>query len=66
MLADNMQMADKGTHGHTQNAGTIMLELEVLVCERLDTVDGGTTSTIAFKKVATLYHEIFDLGKMQG
>lgn len=39
-----------------------MLQLEILITERLDTVDGSAPRAIAVKKVAALDHEVFNLG----
>lgn len=58
-------VVENGTYSHTQDASAIMLEVEVLVGERLDAIDGCAASTITLEEVATLYHEVFDLGTHQ-
>lgn len=38
-----------------------MLQLEVLIAEGLNTVDGGAPRAIAVEKIAALDHEVFNL-----
>jgi len=46
---------------HTQEAGSIVTEIEIFICELGGTVDGGTPSTVAIDEIAALDHEPFDL-----
>jgi len=53
---------DPDTHCHTQETWFIVLYIEVLVCELGSAVDVGGPGPVAIQKIATLYHEVFDLG----
>lgn len=45
--------------GHGQPSSTVVLQLEVLVCEAI-TIDAATSSAIALCEVSPLDHELFD------
>jgi len=45
---------------HTQEARSIVTEIEIFICELGGTIDGGTPSTVAIDEIAALDHEPFD------
>ena len=55
---------DRSTHRHGEKAGSVMLQIEVLVREGLGAVYAGGPGSIAVEEVATLAHELGDLGEV--
>ena len=55
---------DRSTHRHGEKAGPVMLQIEVLVREGLGAVYAGGPGSIAVEEVATLAHELGDLGEV--
>ena len=49
------------TYSHTEQAGGVVLQREVLVGEGLGAVDGGAAGAVAVEEVAALDHEVGDL-----
>lgn len=52
---------EKRTYSHAQQAGLIMLDVEVLVCELGGPVYGGAPCAVSVDEVSALDHEVFDL-----
>lgn len=63
-LAGRMRGGEKGgmeTDCHAEQAGGVVLELEILVREGFGAVDAGAAGAIAVQEISALDHEIFDL-----